>query len=63
MDKTEKQQYIKELKKLRLELSENGAENRNYEEILRRYSSVLPKMINDPIRPAAKAGKDVEREP
>ena len=51
------------LKKLRLELSENGAENRNYEEILRRYSSVLPRMVNDPIRPAAKAGKDVEREP
>ena len=51
------------LKKLRLELSENGADNRNYEEILRRYSSVLPRMVNDPIQPAAKAGKDVEREP
>lgn len=46
MDKMEKDRYIKELKKLRSELSGSNNEYKKYDEVLNRYRSVLPQILN-----------------
>lgn len=46
MDKATKLQYIKELKKMRLELSENRFDYSKFDDILNKYSLVLPKILN-----------------
>ena len=46
MDKREKIQYIREMKKLRLELSENNIKYEKYDEIMNKYKSVLPRILN-----------------
>ena len=47
MDKTEKLQYIREMKKLRLELSENNIDFEKYDEIMNKYKSVLPRILSN----------------
>ena len=46
MDKTTKLQYIRELKKMRLELSENRFDYKKFNDILNKYNLVLPKILN-----------------